>query len=73
MHYKKEQFVKAEGVAQGHLTCYLTQTQRSAVGKMRMRSQSLELEKGAWVGIPKTDRIRKLWVDKHEIQFCILL
>ena len=68
MHYNKEQFVKAEGVAQGYLTSNLTRTQRLVVGQMRMRSHSLGLEKGTWAGIPKTDRICKLCVDKHDIE-----
>ena len=68
MHYSKGSFIDAEGVAQAYLTGDLTRTQRSTLGQIRMRSHSLELEKGAWAGIPRSARTCKICEDMHAIK-----
>lgn len=68
MHYNKDAFIDAEGTTQAYLTAPLTRVQRSNLGKIRMRSHSLALEKGAWAGIPKSERLCCICKDMHAIE-----
>ena len=47
MHYTKHSFTEEARTAHAYLTEAVTRAQRSAIGQIRMRSHSLELEKGA--------------------------
>ena len=66
--YTKREFSEMEGAAQAYLTIPLTKLQRSNLGRIRMRSHSLELEKGAWAGTPKEERICNVCKDGNAIE-----
>ena len=68
MHYQKEDFINADGSAQVYLTGPLTRAQRSNLGQIRMRSHPLEIEKGAWAGIPRADRLCSVCNDMNAIE-----
>ena len=68
MHYQKEDFINADGSTQVYLTGPLTPAQRSNLGQIRMRSHSLEIEKGAWAGIPRADRLCSVCNDMNAIE-----
>ena len=68
MHYQKEDFIDAEGTTQTYLTGRLTRAQRSNLGQIQMRSHSLEIEKGAWVGIPRSERLCNVCKDLNAIE-----
>ena len=68
MHYSKGSFTDVKGVAQAYLTEALTRAQRSALDQIRMRSHSLEIEKGAWARIPRSARTYKVCNAGHAIE-----
>ena len=68
MHYHKDDFIDTEGTSKTYLTNPLTQAQRSNLGQIRMRSHSLEIEKGSWASIPRLERLCILSRDMNAIE-----